>query len=80
MRWPDDLGKLATDRLAFAEAEEILRRDVDEGDREIHIEADDCDREAAQDVGGIGRGYARARRRAVAFTIWSRRSRTRESG
>jgi hypothetical protein len=48
----DDLGQRAAQRLALAEAEQILRRQVEIGDDEIFIEGDDGNAETAEDALG----------------------------
>jgi hypothetical protein len=48
----DDLGQGVADRLAFAESEQILRRQVEIGDDEVFIEGDNGNAESAEDALG----------------------------
>jgi hypothetical protein len=50
----DDLGQRMPDRLALAEAEQILRREIEIGDDEIFVEGDDGDAEPAENAFGAG--------------------------
>jgi hypothetical protein len=42
------------DRLALAEAEEVLRRQIEIGDDEVFVESDDRNAEVPEDALGIG--------------------------
>jgi hypothetical protein len=50
----DDFGERMPDRLALAEAEQILRRQIEIRDDEIFIESNDGNAESAEDALGTG--------------------------
>jgi hypothetical protein len=55
VRADDDVGQTAPDRLALAQTEQVLCREIEIGDEQPFVERDDGNAETAQDAIGAGR-------------------------